>query len=90
MVTSSENILIDRQLIKTNCRYIPIDKQPTIGSKSCHSIGNNILIFIDHRLVESFDIQDGTQLEQVPTSEGILLRRRIVEEDRQQTTELKY
>jgi hypothetical protein len=69
---------IPKQLCKSCVDgYIHIDKQhqsPTI-EKSCHGIENNILIFIDPALVERFGIEDGTQFKQIPTEQGILLRR---------------
>ena len=74
---------LDGQLIKTNWfneKSIQKDLLPASTSssscKECYNVENNIIIFLDHKIVERFGIRDGTQFEQIPTEEGILLRQR--------------
>ena len=42
---------------------------------SCHKIEGRLLIFISDELVERYGLEDQSKVKQLPTDQGILLRR---------------
>ena len=42
---------------------------------SCHKVEGRLLVFISSELVDKYGLEDESRVEQVPTGQGILLRR---------------
>lgn len=43
--------------------------------KTCYKIEGRLLMFISEELVERYGLEDQSRVEQLPTDQGILLRR---------------